>query len=394
MKKNNSFKLKSKKFVKLLFAIAVVLIFVQFGYLTYQNKDKFFSGGYEKQYVNLKNAYYSSQYAKKNATAIIPDETFEAFAAGAFLKGMNPIHIVHDHPPLGRYILSLSIILFDNPATIILLLMSISFLGIYLISRIVIKNIFLSLVPIAIFANEPLMLGKLLYAPLPEPIQLPFIIFSIYFFIKAIRAGRRARIYLFCLVAILLGFVISIRFFVTGGVLFIAMLSYLAIFRRNMYDLLSFCVTLTLSIVVLLLSYTRTILDGYSILQIFGVQKYILAYHKSAFVHTFSFWDLILFNRWHTWWGEQKISFDPQWIVVWPISTVVSIVTGILYLFRKVKLSDAEIILFLWVSGYCLMLSTGYTSTRYFLPILPFIYILFVTGVIKIVNLLRHDKKN
>lgn len=168
--------------------------------------------------------------------------------------------------------------------------------------------------------------------------------------------------------------------------------SYLLFFKKSMKELLIFGLTLPLSLIVLLLSYTKTIQDGYSIIQIFGVQKYILAYHKSAFTNAFSFWDLILFNRWHTWWGEYEILSDPQWRIYWPIAVVVTSLSVILALVKKIKITPYEIVLILWVVGYSLMLSTGYTSTRYFLPLLPFIYILLVAGFVRIVKLIRHDK--
>lgn len=391
MKKNKNRRInKFEKWV--FFAIAVAFIFAQFFYLIVQNQGKFFGGGYANEYKNLKNAYYSSQYAKKDGAGIIPDETFESFAAGAFLKGMNPILIVHDHPPLGRYLLSLSIVFFDNASTLILFFLSLSFLGIFLISYLITKNIFLSLIPVAIFANEPLTLNKLLYAPLPEPVQLPFIIFAFYFFLLGIQ--NQKKILPFIVTSILLGFVISIRFFVTGALMVVVMGSYLLFFKRSMKELLIFGLTLPLSIIVLLLSYTKTIQDGYSVIQIFGVQKYILAYHKSAFTNAFSFWDLILFNRWHTWWGEYEILSDPQWRIYWPVAVIVTSLTTILALVKKIKITPYEIVLILWIVGYSLMLSTGYTSTRYFLPLLPFLYILLVVGFVKIVKLIRHDKAN
>lgn len=388
--KKNS--IKRRKVRIILFFILLIAVLFQFIFLTAQSGGKFFSRGYQKEYQGLKNAYYSSQYAKKDAPGIIPDETFESFAAGAFLKGMNPIHIVHDHPPMGRYLLSLSIVLFDNPRTLIIFFMLASFLGIFLISYDITKNALLSLIPVAIFANEPLTLNKLAYAPLPEPVQLPFIIFAFYFFMLGLRSKNKVMYY--ACVSILLGFVISIRFFVTGGLMVMVMAVFLLFFRRNIKELILFVGLLPLSLLVLIASYLRTIQDGYSVLQIFGVQKYILAYHKSAFTNAFSFWDLILFNRWHTWWGTNAILSDSQWRLFWPISVIITTVASLFSIIAKIKLTDDEKVLVLWVGGYSLMLSTGYTSTRYFFPLLPFLYILMVSGGVKLYYFISHAKKN
>lgn len=365
----------------ILFILVCGAIFFQFFSLLFQNRTKFFEPHYDKEYVLLKNAYYASQYAKKNSQAIITDEIFEAFAGGAFLKGMNPIHIVHDHPPLGRYIISLSILLFNNASTVIPMLLILSFLGVFLVGKLILKNVWLSLIPVAIFANEPLLLGKLLYSPLPEPIQLPFIIFANYFFLLAVKSKRKWLLY--AVVSALLGIVISTRFFVTGAVLLFSMGFYLLLIQKSIKDIIVFCITLPLAVIVLLLSYTRTMMDGYSILQIFGVQKYILAYHKSAFIHPFSFWDLMMFNRWHTWWGNQAVLSDPQWVILWPFSLIVSGLVLLFALLKKISIPDEAKFLLIWIIFYALMLSAGYTSTRYFMPILPFLYILFILGLLK-----------
>lgn len=374
---------KSKSTIILI--LLLLIIFSQFLYLIFNNWEKFFLPGYSKNYESYKNAYYSSQYAVKNSKAIIPDEIFEDFAAGAFLKGLDPINIVHDHPPLGRYILSLSIILFDNPNTIVIFCLVLSFLGVYLISGKVIDNKYLKLLPLAIFVNEPLTLNKLIYTPLPEPVQLPFIIFSIYFFLESLNK-RDKRIY-YILVSILLGCVISIRFFVTGGVILGTILFFLFIIKRNFTEGFKFLLYLPLSLLVLFLSYTRTIRDGYNIFGILKIQKYILSYHKSAFTNAFSFWDLIIFNRWHTWWGEKLISSDPQWNIFWPASVVFSFLGMLLALLKRFHFSDSEKIIAVYTVFYSLMLSTGYTATRYFFPLMPFLYILSVSVIIKIYSL-------
>ena len=292
---------------------------------------------------------------------------------------MNPIHIVHDHPPLGRYIVSLSILLFDNAQTVMIVLMLMTYIGIFLVGQRVLKNSFFALLPVAVFANEPLIVNKLIHAPSPEPIQLPFIIFAFYFFMLSIGSKRKVLFYL--LASLMLGFVISTRFFVTGLAILGVWSFYILCVKRNIKDLIRLCICLPLSLVVLILSYTRTMLDGYSVIQIFGIQKYILAYHKSAFVHAFSYWDLLLFNRWHTWWGDQKIISDPQWIVFWPISIVVAAASYIWVFIKKLECNDEEKIILLWFFAFSAMLSAGYTSTRYFLPVLPFMYILAISGI-------------
>lgn len=357
---------------KVIYFIFILLILVRPVSEVYEQRDKFFSRGFMALFPSYEKAYYSSQYVKKENPGIMPDDTFEAFVGGAFLRGTNPILIVHEHPPMGRYIIALSILIFDNPRTLIIPLLAFSLFGLFLIVRKVLNNNLLALFPLVVYANEPLFMSKLQYTPLLEPIQLPFIIFALYFFIQGVSQKQYAPWFL--LVSLMLGFVISIRFFILGAVLVLAMIAHLVLQRKEMIRLLVFVASLPLALVVLFGSYFRTIQDGYSLFQILGVQKYILFYHQSKLENFFSFWDLLLFNRWHAWWGERIIISDSTWIVAWPIATVLATGFVLLLFFKKVNINSANKIILLWILAYCLLLSGGNSTTRYFLPLLPFLY--------------------
>lgn len=369
----------------------ILLVFLSlwqpFNLLRLHGQD-FTKKGYQELYPELKKAYYSSQYVNKINPGIMPDNTFESFVGGAFLKGTNPILIVHEHPPMGRYIIGLSILLFDNAATLIIPCLFLSLLGIFLIAKLVLQNNFLSLIPVAIFANEPLFFSKFIYAPLLEPIQLMFIIYTIYFFIRGMMS-KHAFLW-FILSSVMLGFVISIRFFILGAFLTLSLItSFISTKKIAVKHLLQYIVSLPISIVVLLLAYTKTIQDGYSILQIFGVQKYIFFYHNSKIIEPFTFWDLILFNRWHTWWADRQIISDSVWNPFWPVVLVLVSLYIIAVVLRKMQFSLSEKIILCWVISYCVLLSIGTSTTRYFLPLVPFLYILSVSFLVKLTRLIE-----
>ena len=359
--------------------ILLILILARPVAEAYKNRSSFFAPGFMSQFAQYENAYFSSQYQKKVNASPIPDETFESYVGGAFLRGKNPILIVHEHPPMGRYIIALSILLFDNPKTLILPLLGFSLLGIFLIAKKILSDTLLSLLPLVVYANEPFVMGKLQFAPLLEPIQLPFIIFAIYFFIRGV--SEKLYIRWFLLTSLMLGFVISIRFFILGAILVLAMIAYLLL-QKEKKRLWSFALFLPLSLVVLLCSYFRTIQDGYSIWQIFSVQKYILFYHQSKLENLFTFWDLLLFNRWHAWWGERIVISDAQWIIAWPVAAFLTLGFVYLVMQKKVKAKAPAKIGLLWILSYCLLLSGGNSTTRYFLPLLPFLYIFATASIV------------
>ncbi|MBI2028377.1 MAG: glycosyltransferase family 39 protein [Candidatus Levybacteria bacterium] len=379
-------------FYNLLCVVLFLVTISQPLYILFQNKEAFFAKGYMDLYEQYHNLYNSSQYVQKENPGIIPDEALEAFAAGTFLKGLNPILIVHDQPPLGRYILSLSILLFDNVNTIIVLLFFLSGMGVFLIARLILHNTLLSFVPLAIFINEPLFVNKFYYSPLLEPIQLPFIIFAIYFFMQGIIKKNYFKWFIYT--SVMLGFVISIRFFILGVLLVFTMVLYFLIKKKFDKKFALFILSLPIAAIILLVSYTRTIQLGSSILQIFGIQKYIFYYHRAQLSLPFSFWDLLFFNRWHTWWGERTIISDPQWIFIWPFSAFLALFFSLLGFFRKISVSEPEKVIVIWIIVYSLFLSLGETSTRYFPPLLPFVYIIATSFLVKIILLLKSKFKS
>lgn len=381
----NAARKKVNKFPTYKFFCAVLFLVVVMHpiLLLYKTNETFLSRGYIARYDSLKEVYGGSQYVKKINPGIIPDQALESFAAGAFLRGLNPILIIHDQPPMGRYILSLSILLFDNVNTIMVLLFFLSGLGVFLVARITLNNALFSLIPFGIFVNEPLFLNKFYNSPLLEPIQLPFIIFALYFFIQGVMRKNYTK--WFILTSFMLGFVISIRFFILGAVLFFAMFIYFLIRKKIDKRFITFIMSLPIAVFVLLASYVRTIQLGSSIVNIFAIQKYIFYYHKAQLSLPFSFWDLLIFNKWHTWWGTRDIISDSQWIIIWPISAILSFLSSMLGIIRKVSISEQEKIIIIWITIYSFFLSLGETSTRYFPPLLPFIYIISTSFLIKII---------
>lgn len=371
-----------KKDIYKIFCLAIlVIIFWHPLNVAYSQRDYFFSPGYNAIYPQLKNQYYSSQYAKKNSTSIMPDEYFESFAGGIFLRGLNPILIVHEHPPMGRYIIALSIFLFDNARTTTLFCLVLSVLGIYLISKQVLKQTVYSLIPLSLFVNEPQFINKFYFAPLLEPIHEPFIVFAIYFFMRGLTSKKY--LWWFAATSIMLGFVISIKFFILGAFLIGAFVMAL-FFEKNPEKIVKFVFTLPLSLLILFIAYFRTIESGYSLWDIIKIQKYIFAYHKSQLISPASFWDLLLFNRWHTWWGSMSISSDPQWVIFWPLSALITLIFLIFIIRKNMSFSKEEKVSLFWVMGYSVLLSVGNTTTRYFFPLIPFFYILAISVIKKL----------
>jgi hypothetical protein len=318
-----------------------------------------------------RRAYLNSQYV--GGPGLIPDNTVYLFAAGAYLEGISPLKINPEVPPLGIYILSLSIHIFQNTNYAIVAGGILSLSGLYLLGKVLFKKTYLALVPVLLFSSEMLFLDQFKLTPTLDIIQLPFIFFAFYFFYQAI--AKQSNFY-YISAGLALGFVMGIKVMITGILIGLSWMIFL--FLRRDFRAATKIVFLTgpVSVLVLLVSYSRIFLDGYSLWYFLLVQKWVLLFQQSKILYPFSAWRLLLFNQWQAWWGDMRILHTEDWRITWPIITLLSLAFITYKLIKKTKWHPLELIIAIWIIIYSAFISLGTVSTRHFLPFLPFLYLL------------------
>ncbi len=333
-------------------------------------------------YKSLENAFNNSQYRLKNPTAFIPDEIVFSYAAGAYLRGIDPIYINSEHTPLGKYILALSIALFKNDKFVVVPFGFFTLCMVWLLSSTLIKNKALAFFPVALLSFEKLFLDQLRFVPLLDIIQLPFVFLTMILFILEEKKQR------FIFTPISLGFVMATKTVVPAILLTTCFVMYFLLYKQHKL-LLRFFLTLPLSITILILSYTKTFLDGYTVWDFYKFQKWIFLYQKSKLIFPFSVWRLIFLNQWQAWWGSMAILRADDWQFTWPLFTSLSFITLILKLFKKLKENSVLTLLLLWFLVYSAFLSLGVVSSRFFLPYFP---VAFIIGTYLIEQVCVHIK--
>lgn len=323
----------------------------------------------DAMYKHLENLFNNSQYRQKNPTSIIADEIVFRYAAGAYMRGVDPILVNSEHTPLGKYLIGLSYLIFKSESHLIFISGFLVLVAIWLIGKIVFENNLLALVPMALFSIEPLFVNQFRFVPLLDIIQLPFIIFCLIIFYKESKQKY------FWGTMILLGLVAATKSVVPAILLSACFIFYLFLnneFRR----LWTFVIMTPLSVVVLVLSYIKTFLSGYTLADFIGFQKWILLYQQSKLIIPLSFWRLMFLNEWKAWWGDQSLQRATDWTMLWPILIILPFVFVILSYFRKFQIHPLVRLLLLWIFIYEAFLSTGAVVTRFLLPLLPILYVI------------------
>lgn len=379
-------KLKSREFIflkKIIVAVLLIIIFVNIGSVVASQKNKYFTSNYWQNFPSLEKLFLSSQYVNKHPVGWIPDQTAFSYAGGKLIKGTSPILVVPDAPPLGKYLIGISAVIFNNDSTVILISAILSLFLLYLLSLQVFSSKMLALLPPFLLSFEPIFKNQLIYTPLLDLFQLVFILGTFYFFNKAL-IGKKT-LFFFTLASLFLGFFISTKFFISGLTI-VAAWYIVLFFKRDKQRIIKLSLTIPLAVITLLASYVRVFAFGYSLHKFLGIQKWVFLYHSSQLILPFSVWPLLLFNQWHVWFGDKPVITDGQWSITWPILTIVSLVTVVLYILKKIPKNHNLEVLMAWFLVYMCFLSFGEIFSRYFVILIPILYIIFIYGLVSVLT--------
>ncbi len=376
----------TKFFVILLFTIT----FYNIGSVIFPQYRTYINPYYtEAVYKNLEDAFNHSQYRQKNPTAIIPDDTVFSYAAGAYLRGLDPIYVNSETTPLGKYFIALCIALLKNDRFIVIPFGLFTLFMTWLLAQKLINNKILAFLPVTLLSYEKLFLNQFIYTPLLDIIQLPFILLTLYVFIIENKKQN------FIFTAISLGFVMATKTVIPAILLMTCFVMYFFLYKQYQM-LLKFFFALPLSVGILVFSYTRTFLDGYTLVDFYKFQKWIFLYQKSKLLFPLSVWRLIFLNQWQTWWGSMILLRADDWQITWPLFTSLGLITGMLTLLKKLKSNQVAVVLLLWFFIYGAFLSLGVVSSRFLLPFLPVVFIIgaYLTEQVYSSLKISHKKRN
>lgn len=325
----------------------------------------------DDMYKGFREAYDGSQYRRKENAGIIPDETVFSYAAGAYIRGVDPILINSEHTPLGKYLIGFFIHVMKNDKFIVLPSAILTLVAVWIIGSMTLKDNVAALIPVAVLTTEPLFLGQIRTAPLLDIIQLPWILFAIAAFLRERSRGS------FFVTAVMIGLVMATKTVVPAILLIATFMAYLSL-QRQWKKIVHFTLWLSISGVIFIASYTRTFMSGYTVADFIGFQKWIFLYQQSKLIFPFSVWRFLFFNQWQAWWGDMRILSADDWRWTWPVSTALGFLALGLFAGRRVPVKEPITLLLMWFVVFSVFLSMGVVSSRFFLPLFPISYIIGV----------------
>ena len=374
----------------LLAKIAIILIaslLVWFNLISpvlhFKNK---FTEKYNPKLYELK--YNRSQYVIPQSKNPISDEEIYSHAGYMYAKGLNPILINSDHPPLGKYFIGWLTLLTGNHRISSLVFGFGSLLLIFLIIYTLTKSFIISFAGVGITSVDTILLDQIIYSPILDIIQVFFLLAYVLFFIFYLNKNKKIQI---LGTGITLGAMASTKMYFPAIILLGVSCIYLFLNNRKLLNSIFYgATTFLISFLLYVSTYFNYFIQNGSLKGFFGSQKWIFLYWKENSVTDYiGFGDVIpfiLLNKWKIWWGDRGYIAYEHWTIFWPIFFVIGLSLSFYYLIKlliSIKKKEeknlslkASQFLSLWIILVTLYMCIIPISPRYLMMLFFPIYIL------------------
>lgn len=222
--------------------------------------------------VYFSKLYADSQYVKGTLSkGGIGDDGLYAYAGYYYVFQNGDVSNVNfEHPPLGKYLIGISIFLFNNENAINIIYFVLILLCTYKIGKIVLKDSLSALLSVGLVSIDPYYLDHLLRSLLDLPFTL-FFLASIYFFIKSFKSKN------FLYVSfVFLALLFTTKFFPAIIFIYAFLFGVTFIYKRN--HIRTFIFATPIIPAVYLLLHTSYFIYHPSIIEFFRHKKWMIAW--------------------------------------------------------------------------------------------------------------------
>lgn len=371
-----------KHFYFLICFLMLLLAFVKFFFPVILN-IKLFTEKFKPKIYEEK--YNKSQYVIPQSKTQISDGELLSYAGYRYAKGINPILINPEHPPLGKYFIGWFTLLTGNNRLVSLFFAVANLILVAMIIYFITKSLFCSLLGIVFMSFDTVFIDQIIYAPLLDIIQLFFLLLYFFFLFYWLKEEKFWKL---IMMGISLGCMASTKiYFPVFFVIVSSIISLLKLNKRLQNIIIFLFVTTFFIIFVYTLSYLVYFLYGNSLRSFLGTQKWIFLFWKDNSVQASKFFgdalSLILFNRWKVWWGKKLYIQFEHWSFLWPLFFIIGFMIAIYILIRserqkigKKLFIESSICLSFWIILATIYLSLLPISPRYLMILFVPIYIL------------------
>lgn len=266
--------------------------------------------------VYFSKLYSQSQYVVGSGSQGIGDDGVYAFAGYYYLfqKG-DPSQVNFEHPPLGKYLIGLSILLFNNENAINIFYFILILATTYKLGKIILKDNLLAIFAVWLVSINRIMLENLNLSLLDLPFIL-FILLGLYFFIKGLEKSKSLYIS-----SIFWGLAFSTKFF-PSLVLFSALFTLLVFVYKRKF-LFAYLTSLISIPIIYLISHVFFFVYHPSLIEFLRHKKWMVDWWTGSPVTIGNIWRNIFTGSYIDSVGDLK--FTQFWNLIIPAVAVLSL---------------------------------------------------------------------
>lgn len=353
---------------KLFFLLVIVFQFIQIIYF----QRSIFLEIYDTTY--WQDRLEHSQWHLPLSKRIVGDDGLFSYVGINLIKGADPsIFINPETPPLGKYLIGLSILVFRNPAYYALLLGIGTLILFYHFSKKILKNQENALFLTAILSLDPLFFSQLNKAWVDLP-QLFFLLANLLIFHKITDSKIKRKLFLSLMAGLFLGFFTQTKPAILFPVLFILEAGFL-FWNKLWKETFIFNFGIAAGVLLVYIPYFS---HGHNLIDFLKLQKYIIAFYTKSqlVVHKEAIWQTLFLGKFPDITSRIPTNIT-EWWILWPIVTFIGILVSVMFIFRRnSSLFQKGLALFVLISLIIFTLIPSYP--RYLLILLPFLYLFSV----------------
>src|SRR3990167_2290418 len=357
---------KEKKIAFLLISFILIHLLL----IVYSNRGKFTE---KFDPVYWKDKYEHSQWTLPQSKRVLGDEGLYIYVGYLLSHGANPTLLNAEAPPLAKYLLGLTIRIFNNPYIFGFISSSFALLAFFIFCRILTRSLMISSMATTLFATDPLFSDQFSQAMLDSSYLLFLFLLFCVFVVLARTSQKKGPLYYAAVGGLLLGLLSEIKFPLLSPVL--AFLFLFILWRkRNFKAILLF---LIFSFAGYLIPYLTYFMQGHSFKGWIQSQKWTVNFWVVDYSVEKTFGSAITTILA----GMQQNLVTRNWdkVMYWNWGWPFVLILGIIGLLKTIGKEHKEkiiwLIIFIFTSVSLVSVNILPFRTRCLLPITPFLYL-------------------
>jgi hypothetical protein len=330
---------------------------------------------------NLIHDYLRSQDIE-DPKGLIHDRIFisdsDIYTATGYLyvKGEDPTKYNFQHPPAVKYLFGFSTLLTGNPYWVQIIFGLVLLSLTYFLGTKLFKNKWVGYLGVLGLLIDPVFGGMMNEALL----DLGQAVFALGYITLILFYPES-----YILQGVILGLFAASKFWSTAILLVVLVLGYKLLIRKEKLNYKKILLSFLIAFVVFSLTYIKSFIGAGGAFNLFAFEAKVLRFmftHNSA---SFIGGPILLFiSGFFAPWWQAGVARAADWTILWPVGLIVSVWIAV-----RTKFKDLRFFYFLIPIFYLLLSSTQVPFTRYFIVILPFVYLGLAGFLAQLFDILR-----